>query len=118
MKIVVDYCRIICHYVAGVPRLVLSANEGREAMAKCRKNNDGISYSGFQWDPKLMQAITEASRRQEANRAEVELVRQYLSRHPNEMIRLKTGQIRITAKSAPKILSGIIARARSENPQF
>ena len=86
-------------------------------MARRNKNNDGISYSGFQWDPKLQQAITKASRRHEANRADVQLVRDYLSRHPSEMIGLKTGQTPITAKSASKILSGIIARARSENPE-
>ncbi len=86
-------------------------------MAKARKNNDNISYSGFQWDFNLLRGIEEASRRHEKNRQDVALVREYLDRHPEQLIRLRTRQIPITGKSAGKILIGIIKRAKLEAGQ-
>jgi hypothetical protein len=84
------------------------------AKAKARKNNDGISYSGFQWDRNLLHGIAEASRHHGSNWAEVEVARDYFDRHPEEKLRFVMGQIRITAKSASKILKGVMNRARLE----
>jgi hypothetical protein len=85
------------------------------AKSRTRKNNDNISNSGFQWSLNLMLGVQEASRQHRSNWQEVDLIREYLNRHAEEKIRLATRQIPITQKSATKILSGIVKRAKLEN---
>lgn len=84
-------------------------------MAKRRKNNDGISFSGFQQDWRLFQGMREISLQHRTNWAEVEMIREYLKQHPAQEYKLRTGKVPITQKSADKILRGIKARARKKN---